>query len=81
MTKRESKKQQERDSYLQGSSHKAVSGVVNRNISDQMGLAWNIQNDKKQGPKTEKGHHLKLKTKIQKKIDNKIKSFQGKINK
>ena len=44
-----SKAAREKISYLQVSSLKTVSWFLNRNITGQKGLAWNIQSDKKQG--------------------------------
>ena len=54
-------KQQEKSSYLQGSSHKTVSlsWFLNRNFSGQKGLAHNIQSDEKQGTITEMMLHSK----------------------
>ena len=58
-------KETKEDSYLHGSSHKTVSWFLNRNISGQKGLAWNIHSDEKQKHTTKtillkKGYHLKL---------------------
>ena len=40
------------DSYPQGSSHKTVSLLFNKNFEGQKGVTRNIQSDKKQGPTT-----------------------------
>ena len=42
----------EKQSYLQGSSHKTISWFLNGNFAGQKGLARNIHNEKKQGPTT-----------------------------